>query len=210
MTLVEFVAVGSAPRARGTVVEDGAAVAAGRFSPACAGNGAPSRLLMIVTTVQPRVRGERDSHFEHLATSHGSAPRARGTDCYALGVRHGERFSPACAGNGWGGGASRQPVNGSAPRARGTAPRRLHDRAPGRFSPACAGNGHPPKSSNKRDFHDVKRSTGVGTPRPCASRARRVGALGGRWRKPDECQAVEVDGLTPVFADGIEGEPRVG
>ena len=51
---------GSAPRVRGTVSERRSRIVTDRFSPACAGNGAHLPSLIAVSTVQPRVCGERD------------------------------------------------------------------------------------------------------------------------------------------------------
>ena len=157
---------GSAPRARGTESGIQPRHVSGRFSPACAGNGGPTRGPVGRTTVQPRVRGERATRESATRRQCGSAPRARGTgdegECYSSAVR----FSPACAGNG---GRARpgpflpsvQPrvrgersgsrlahgfFAGSAPRARGTVAKKLLENDVGRFSPACAGNGWQPRT----------------------------------------------------------------
>ncbi len=91
----------------------------------------------------------------------GSAPRVRGTAAGGVLSRWRLRFSPACAGNGRGGGArasppsvqprvcgersafllGARPLAGSAPRVRGTVRLKLRARSHARFSPACAGNG---------------------------------------------------------------------
>ena len=112
-------------------------------------------------SVQPRVCGERVRAVDELDAAGGSAPRVRGTDTPQLGIDHGHRFSPACAGNGRIGQErvpapavqprvcgeralarqSRFTQVGSAPRVRGTGILGNHDREAQRFSPACAGNG---------------------------------------------------------------------
>ncbi len=70
---------GSAPRVRGTGATKAAAEMAGRFSPACAGNGSRSTIARRPTTVQPRVCGERIICSDWTHDACGSAPRVRGT-----------------------------------------------------------------------------------------------------------------------------------
>ncbi len=116
-------------------------MAAGRFIPACAGNGPRCAAGNHPPTVHPRVCGERLKCSAVLIAAIGSSPRVRGTG-------HGSRSQPGqwavhprvCG--------EREPASppmpapiGSSPRVRGTVP---SDRLPGtgwRFIPACAGNG---------------------------------------------------------------------
>ena len=152
---------GSSPRARGTERAHLLDVPPCRFIPACAGNGSADFSLTRLLRVHPRVRGERALSPGVQSSSGGSSPRARGTDTLAATVVVGDRFIPACAGNG---GSSRialdagsvhprvrgeraasrssaVPVSGSSPRARGTGSRGQLDHRGLRFIPACAGNG---------------------------------------------------------------------
>ena len=160
---------GSAPRVRGTAACRPGRVAAYRFSPACAGNGLIVSSTSCVTTVQPRVCGERAKPRNWRGQPSGSAPRVRGTEHDAGLPRVDRRFSPACAGNGWGARASSsdgavQPrvcgerltsprcrciSAGSAPRVRGTVLGLQNAGFGGRFSPACAGNGWPPIAGSR-------------------------------------------------------------
>jgi len=152
---------GSAPRVRGTggSIPSGGAVR--RFSPACAGNGGFIAILGETAPVQPRVCGERHTPSWRISSANGSAPRVRGTGFYRPQAESGERFSPACAGNGKRTKCNRlwtpvQPrvcgerranidrdsfMRGSAPRVRGTEYCSTWKPNNGRFSPACAGNG---------------------------------------------------------------------
>jgi hypothetical protein len=71
--------VGCAPRVRGTLGASGAGVGSGRFIPACAGNAGQAGAQHVVSTVHPRVCGER-AYRRELDTSYaGSSPRVRGT-----------------------------------------------------------------------------------------------------------------------------------
>ncbi len=71
---------GSAPRVRGTVQCEPALKPRCRFSPACAGNGFFQCFTHRLTTVQPRVCGERSVVPQDGISQIGSAPRVRGTD----------------------------------------------------------------------------------------------------------------------------------
>ena len=93
-------ALGSSPRARGTVAPMTPARLLARFIPACAGNGASSRSSRVRVTVHPRVRGERPYLPSSPEGKAGSSPRARGTANFRLHHGHSARFIPACAGNG--------------------------------------------------------------------------------------------------------------
>ena len=148
---------GSAPRVRGTGVALGTAIQQGRFSPACAGNGAGGGAFEKMGAVQPRVCGERHHAASAFAPLAGSAPRVRGTVDGQAGKAVFDRFSPACAGNGGAGfcrspGPAVQPrvcgersgksphrhhSNGSAPRVRGTGVENDPVVPFGWFSPAC-------------------------------------------------------------------------
>ncbi len=110
---------GSSPRTRGTRRRPGARAAPRRFSPAYAGNAAPSRAGTPRAPVHPRVRGERAVVGHERYGRDGSSPRTRGTR-----RRDAARPRPA----------------GSSPRTRGT--RRVHPAQPAerRFIPAYAGN----------------------------------------------------------------------
>ena len=92
--------IGSSPRVRGT---DDAAPEVRihvRFIPACAGNGASHRRRWRVAPVHPRVCGERGRYLGSRAGENGSSPRVRGTVGAPLHRSGGDRFIPACAGNG--------------------------------------------------------------------------------------------------------------
>ncbi len=154
---------GSAPRVRGTATVKRQHAKAGRFSPACAGNGLTPCTMACAVAVQPRVCGERLTDEQRGEVYSGSAPRVRGTGLNGRLKLNDGRFSPACAGNGVGHWPLHwiQPVQprvcgernvmasavplaaGSAPRVRGTGCRTSAPAAARRFSPACAGNGSP-------------------------------------------------------------------
>ena len=92
-------APGSAPRARGTPrLRDGRGYRL-RFSPAGAGNTSWLPSYVVISTVQPRGRGEHVENEGAWRYDDGSAPRARGTlPTLDAGGDH-VRFSPAGAGN---------------------------------------------------------------------------------------------------------------
>ncbi len=151
---------GSSPRARGTRVGVRRVERRERFIPACAGNA----IIIIWTTVHPRVRGERTTGTLPGSKCTGSSPRARGTRRSTGRIPRRARFIPACAGNAPPRLHSGRPIPvhprvrgeraassviqistyGSSPRARGTRsdPQGRSNRA--RFIPACAGNAMPP------------------------------------------------------------------
>ena len=172
---------GSSPRVRGTGRPQRFRAPAGRFIPACAGNGStPENRVACLSVhprvcgerpdrapgsgrraVHPRVCGERYSREVLHATAFGSSPRVRGTDVRIDHERPGDRFIPACAGNGLERRRNHDPGAvhprvcgeralaelpnhdhiGSSPRVRGTAVPDGRPRRVGRFIPACAGNG---------------------------------------------------------------------
>ena len=153
--------VGSSPRVRGTGRHRRQHGRAGRFIPACAGNGATVDGMIGPVPVHPRVCGERAEGQVGALVEDGSSPRVRGTVLVTTRWHEDDRFIPACAGNGCpgSGGSSAEPVHprvcgerragpaglefvdGSSPRVRGTAADRTGHARPRRFIPACAGNG---------------------------------------------------------------------
>ncbi len=92
--------LGSSPRARGTVLQEGAAGGLHRFIPASAGNGRARLGSGRWGSVHPRERGERASRAAIRASRCGSSPRARGTVTGDHRQRDARRFIPASAGNG--------------------------------------------------------------------------------------------------------------
>ena len=90
---------GSSPHARGTLEGDLAAVVAGRFIPACAGNTVPGSGVPRIGTVHPRMRGEHGHFTGDSSLTLGSSPHARGTHHDASDEAVTDRFIPACAGN---------------------------------------------------------------------------------------------------------------
>ena len=92
-------AVGSAPRARGTLGEAALDGEGHRISPACAGNTDRKASRGNPRTDQPRVRGEHEAQDDAHDGDAGSAPRARGTPETIAAVLGMSRISPACAGN---------------------------------------------------------------------------------------------------------------
>ncbi len=132
---------GSAPRVRGTGPLRRQWINHGRFSPACAGNGARSATGCALRPVQPRVCGERAGDVPTRSSKGGSAPRVRGTGHPPDRWSCAHRFSPACAGNGL---LLLSPACSTT-----VQPRVCGERGwvadlsvcAARFSPACAGNG---------------------------------------------------------------------
>ena len=94
-------AAGSAPRVRGTAHRLQPLRLPRRFSPARAGNGAPTSSAGTCCAVQPRACGERRQHHHNQGVAPGSAPRVRGTVLFAPSQMIRDRFSPARAGNGF-------------------------------------------------------------------------------------------------------------
>ena len=151
---------GSSPHARGTPVIGRNTEASNRFIPACAGNAPESGLESPLTTVHPRMRGERISGYLQQIINGGSSPHARGTPLNLTQNIANVRFIPACAGNAYDASvvASTAPVHprmrgerqyvhqdvdvtvGSSPHARGTRGHAGQAPQDHRFIPACAGN----------------------------------------------------------------------
>ena len=90
---------GSSPRARGTVKGALPRRRPGRFIPASAGNRSSRWIMMVVTTVHPRERGEQGSKKSSMPSTAGSSPRARGTGSHSEFQCQFSRFIPASAGN---------------------------------------------------------------------------------------------------------------
>ena len=133
---------GSSPRVRGTPGQRQIVQIAARFIPACAGNAASNISHGRLSSVHPRVCGERIHAIPQNSTKRGSSPRVRGTPARRSGTGPRSRFIPACAGNAgsWGGRSGGPAVHprvcgergrrapgiavgrGSSPRVRGTPP----------------------------------------------------------------------------------------
>ena len=152
---------GSSPRVRGTGLQPRSKAGNGGSSPRVRGTAPARPLVARVTTVHPRVCGERldvaavladDVRFIPACAGNGPAER---TACRRNPVHprvcgertprrarsaHPRRFIPACAGNGRPAIPSTFAGGGSSPRVRGTG-RRIPSGASERFIPACAGNG---------------------------------------------------------------------
>ena len=142
MWLSHRMSYGSSPHARGTPDNGQHACQDERFIPACAGNAPESGLESPLTTVHPRMRGERISGYLQQIINGGSSPHARGTPLNLTQNIANVRFIPACAGNAYDASvvASTAPVH---PRMRGERLCRCHCR----FIPACAGNAWSCRSS---------------------------------------------------------------
>ncbi len=76
---VSLFARGSSPRVRGTPYTSGCPQRSQRFIPACAGNAPLACWLSNLTSVHPRVCGERSRAFSNVPQPPGSSPRVRGT-----------------------------------------------------------------------------------------------------------------------------------
>ncbi len=151
---------GSSPRVRGTPPLVQALNIRIRFIPACAGNAASLPANCFLTSVHPRVCGERRISFVGDNTTRGSSPRVRGTHINGTIGLIQDRFIPACAGNASTVNAEdkRRSVHprvcgercakhkyiarfcGSSPRVRGTLGGGDRKKPIERFIPACAGN----------------------------------------------------------------------
>ena len=91
---------GSSPRVRGTGINGDEQRGHQRFIPACAGNGPGQWHVWRLTSVHPRVCGERYNARAVMMTCPGSSPRVRGTAAEGEHLPAVARFIPACAGNG--------------------------------------------------------------------------------------------------------------
>ena len=89
---------GSAPRARGRLVDPLAGDPGGRISPACAGTTSAPAVSAAPLLDQPRVRGDDRSPHTREPTFKGSAPRARGRPKFDPVGTPSFGISPACAG----------------------------------------------------------------------------------------------------------------
>ena len=131
---------GSSPRVRGTLRSRSHPLSSWRFIPACAGNARVLATPLDLTTVHPRVCGERANYQTESQRRTGSSPRVRGTRRVCWGRDCTLRFIPACAGN--------APPSQYGPRTESVHPRVCGERVRGwpigtlrlRFIPACAGN----------------------------------------------------------------------
>ena len=162
-----FADFGSSPRVRGAHRASFAPSLIMRFIPACAGSAFSSTLSSAMTSVHPRVCGERLATRLSRSAWSGSSPRVRGAQGMHELVRVVDRFIPACAGSAPGGPPIWRihPVHprvcgerddkrllfsfpgGSSPRVRG-AHRNRHPLArQRRFIPACAGSAMPSRLS---------------------------------------------------------------
>ena len=151
---------GSSPHARGTQFHFSYSRLWGRFIPACAGNAGTHGSPVLLSTVHPRMRGERFGKLTKYCAGDGSSPHARGTQPEPnLGPPY-YRFIPACAGNAGAipkcfglnavhprmrgerlrGFSGLHNKHGSSPHARGTPGPQQHGPSSSRFIPACAGN----------------------------------------------------------------------
>ena len=90
---------GSSPRVRGTRNQHARRRHESRFIPACAGNAAHCGKSGRLSTVHPRVCGERGAHVAVCSILSGSSPRVRGTPGTSISAAGHCRFIPACAGN---------------------------------------------------------------------------------------------------------------
>ena len=156
-------AIGSSPRSRGTPALHRDPAPLARFIPALAGNTAKTALVVGLTAVHPRARGE---HWRAARTRRaliGSSPRSRGTLARLPEQIAKGRFIPALAGNTlrdrirnhrvavhprargehlcWSMSMAKLP--GSSPRSRGTQFLRIQAQLLRRFIPALAGNTFP-------------------------------------------------------------------
>ncbi len=111
-----------------------------RFIPACAGNATKSAATSRMSTVHPRVCGERRSMACCSRVVSGSSPRVRGTRAACGYSMWPIRFIPACAGNATFTVPSTTTYDGSSPRVRGTLRTTGTTGQRRRFIPACAGN----------------------------------------------------------------------
>ncbi len=160
VAVVQRVAVGSSPHARGTRLFGGGAGQRGRIIPACAGNAREHAGRRVRHADHPRMRGERVGFLFGEDADDGSSPHARGTPHHPPPLPARRRIIPACAGNAPARSTPSNatpdhprmrgervraryvivPVTGSSPHARGTRGPRLILRVHYRIIPACAGN----------------------------------------------------------------------
>ena len=153
------VLLGSPPRVRGKVRENGKKQKDTRITPACAGKSRLSTAKPFCIWDHPRVCGEKDSLTVDGKRHLGSPPRVRGKgDHNGRQLRH-YRITPACAGKSYGFIAGRErnedhprvcgeklyqslqrgKTQGSPPRVRGKVDYRLQNLFVFGITPACAG-----------------------------------------------------------------------
>ena len=163
--------VGSSPRVRGTPIVVFPTPLLPRFIPACTGNALLLRNWHNLTSVHPRVYGERIGDVSQNVEADGSSPRVRGTRNVSGTALERFRFIPACTGNAslqsthrveWPvhprvyGERARQVrpqfgVIGSSPRVRGTLGCGVRSIEAARFIPACTGNASTWHQSGRRE-----------------------------------------------------------
>ena len=142
ITPLSACASGSSPRVRGTEQHLQIAAAGARFIPACAGNGSKNSARTTLTSVHPRVCGERRGLRGCIGERAGSSPRVRGTAPSRSLKSPPTPVHPRVCGE-RGSASWTPPVRaGSSPRVRGTADSAQEVLEMVRFIPACAGNGY--------------------------------------------------------------------
>ena len=156
-------AIGSSPRAWGTLWKQAYERPKERFIPTCMGNSSLCEILTLINAVHPHVHGELLNLMHSHFCNFGSSPRAWGTLSKNLSTSLFSRFIPTCMGNSerkeakYSAGAVHPHVHGelwivpvsarvslgSSPRAWGT--RGGDDDRVGvlRFIPTCMGNSLP-------------------------------------------------------------------
>ena len=154
---------GSSPHVRGTPRDAYELADAMRFIPACAGNASATYWPPAISSVHPRMCGERSVSLSTAAVKCGSSPHVRGTREFERPGEWRGRFIPACAGNAKPAGGLHgsapvhprmcgernptgpmvRPVRGSSPHVRGTLEATPAAQPGARFIPACAGNALP-------------------------------------------------------------------
>ena len=94
-----YLALGSPPRVRGTVLRPDPLLGLQRITPACAGNSFHPGIRLLCGGDHPRVCGEQSIRHASSSGPRGSPPRVRGTVSELR--KHGckVRITPACAGN---------------------------------------------------------------------------------------------------------------
>ena len=94
-----YIAQGSPPLARGTVIDCVVYPSGGGITPACAGNRRRYKRCINSGRDHPRLRGEQRVKVKPPMVTVGSPPLARGTVLLAWAISCGDRITPACAGN---------------------------------------------------------------------------------------------------------------
>ncbi len=90
---------GSPPRVRGIRTKSLSQKPLARITPACAGNTASGKGMMMNDGDHPRVCGEYAYEINPYCKHLGSPPRVRGIPTNQLGITGYRRITPACAGN---------------------------------------------------------------------------------------------------------------